>query len=244
MYGKTDEVTQSCGVRLIAIDRPGYGKSTLVSNRTYLSPLPQDIIRLADHLKLNEFGLIGYSSGGPNALALAHKFPNRVKALGLISSDGPYSAMSWSQLSWEHIFHTTMLSFFPQWFINWIVLPWILQPSMERMAQGLIQAYAHTKPHKKPFLIADIQESRLQSDSFPPAQDLMLERSPWDFQVKDVKVPTVIWHGTKDHDVPLSVSEYMHSQIKGSDLKVIEGENHSLFRRRWAEILTTIQAKL
>lgn len=43
------------------------------------------------------FAVLGFSSGGPNAMAVAALSPN-VTVCGLVSSDGPYSKMSVDQI--------------------------------------------------------------------------------------------------------------------------------------------------
>ena len=43
------------------------------------------------------FAVVGFSSGGPNAMAVAAQSPN-VTVCGLVSSDGPYSKMSLDQV--------------------------------------------------------------------------------------------------------------------------------------------------
>ncbi|MFK7850945.1 MAG: alpha/beta hydrolase [Akkermansiaceae bacterium] len=64
-------------IRLISMDRPGIGKSTLIQNRK-LEDWPPLIARFADHLQIEKFGQIGVSGGGPYVLACAAKIPERL----------------------------------------------------------------------------------------------------------------------------------------------------------------------
>jgi len=50
------------GVRVIAVDRPGYGWSSPQPNRTLLDH-PRDIEKLAEHLKLNAYGVMVHIIG-------------------------------------------------------------------------------------------------------------------------------------------------------------------------------------
>lgn len=78
------------GVQIIAVDRPGYGDSSdPPCGYTYLS-FVDDLVELADKLKLRKFCVAGHSSGGPYALAASAKLPDRVVACAAISSDAPY----------------------------------------------------------------------------------------------------------------------------------------------------------
>ena len=56
------------GIRLIALDRPGIGLSESLPGRRLLD-WPADVAELADRLELDRFSIIGWSGGGPYALA-------------------------------------------------------------------------------------------------------------------------------------------------------------------------------
>lgn len=88
-WDKTEAVTKAAGVRVIAVDRHGIGGSSFDPTLNH-SVFADDIKDLADHLDLQTFAVAGFSSGGPYSMAIAAKFPTRVRALALISSDAPY----------------------------------------------------------------------------------------------------------------------------------------------------------
>jgi len=69
------------GLRIVGIDRPGYGLSTLQSGRTIAGWVP-DAVAVADHLGIGQFVAVGISTGGAYALALAAAVPARV--LGVV----------------------------------------------------------------------------------------------------------------------------------------------------------------
>lgn len=75
------------GIRIIAPDRPGYGLSDFKENA--IDSWPDDICKLADHLKIEKFAVLGVSGGGPYALACAWKIPDRLYSAGLLGSVGP-----------------------------------------------------------------------------------------------------------------------------------------------------------
>jgi pimeloyl-ACP methyl ester carboxylesterase len=58
------------GIRLICYDRPGYGGSERFKGRT-VADAAWDVLAIADHLNLGQFGVVGRSGGGPHALACA-----------------------------------------------------------------------------------------------------------------------------------------------------------------------------
>jgi hypothetical protein len=56
--------------RISAIDRPGVGLSTFKPNRQ-ITDWPQDVQQFVSALGIREFSVLGYSTGGPYALACA-----------------------------------------------------------------------------------------------------------------------------------------------------------------------------
>ena len=50
-----------------------------------------DVGALADSIGADRFAVVGFSSGGPHAIACAAELPSRVAALGVVSGDGPYA---------------------------------------------------------------------------------------------------------------------------------------------------------
>jgi pimeloyl-ACP methyl ester carboxylesterase len=78
------------GIRLITVDRPGYGESSPHPGRTFLNWVP-DIEQLADHLKIDRFGVLSHSGGSPYALAIAYKLKERVSKVVLASPLGPFN---------------------------------------------------------------------------------------------------------------------------------------------------------
>src|SRR5262245_11253524 len=58
------------GLRFVCVDRPGIGQSSLQEARSYAG-WADDLIAIADALGHREFGVTGWSEGGPWALAAA-----------------------------------------------------------------------------------------------------------------------------------------------------------------------------
>ncbi|MDH3675784.1 MAG: alpha/beta hydrolase, partial [Anaerolineae bacterium] len=76
------------GLRFVSTDRPGHGLSDPQPNRKLLD-WPDDISQLADYLGLDKFYVMGWSAGGPHALACAYKLADRVLAGAIVSGLAP-----------------------------------------------------------------------------------------------------------------------------------------------------------
>jgi pimeloyl-ACP methyl ester carboxylesterase len=73
------------GYRVIAFDRPGWGKSVVHEGMKPIS-VAEELDALADHLKLNKFHLVGVAGGGYIALDYAAWRPERLKSLVVAAS--------------------------------------------------------------------------------------------------------------------------------------------------------------
>lgn len=78
------DVIAAAGLRVIAADRPGFGRSTYAGKRSY-SGWVADVESLADALGVDRFSILAYSCGGPYALAAAAALPDRVARVAIVS---------------------------------------------------------------------------------------------------------------------------------------------------------------
>src|SRR5947209_14262034 len=74
---RCDEALRAVAVRFIGADRPGFGLSDKKPGRGH-ADWPADVSALADSLELDRFAVLGYSRGGPYALACAALIPERL----------------------------------------------------------------------------------------------------------------------------------------------------------------------
>jgi pimeloyl-ACP methyl ester carboxylesterase len=76
------------GLRIIAPNRPGVGRSEFVKRQSALEAVP-DVVDLARALRLDDFSVIGISGGAQYALAVLYRLGERVRTATLISGMGP-----------------------------------------------------------------------------------------------------------------------------------------------------------
>lgn len=76
------------GVRVVVPDRGGVGGSAPVPGRT-LAGYAGELLELADALGIEEFAVVGYSGGGPFAVACAAGCGPRLTSVGLMASAAP-----------------------------------------------------------------------------------------------------------------------------------------------------------
>ena len=71
---------------LIKIDLPGHGKSDVLKEIHTMELMAEEVKKVTDHLKTDQFHLLGHSMGGYATLAFAEKFPEKLKSLTLFFS--------------------------------------------------------------------------------------------------------------------------------------------------------------
>ncbi|GAA1059197.1 alpha/beta fold hydrolase [Agromyces bracchium] len=88
------EAARARGIRLVTFARPGYGGSTSRPGRNVAS-VAADVAAIADALGIDRFAVVGYSGGGPHALACAAVLPDRVSAAAVLASPAPLDGDDW-----------------------------------------------------------------------------------------------------------------------------------------------------
>ena len=103
------------GLRLIAPDRPGYGKSEPKPGRSLLD-WADDVTELANALEIDNFAIVGVSGGGPGALACAWKMPERLTSVGVVASPAPTNAPG----VFEGMSRTNRFFMNMSWYLPWL----------------------------------------------------------------------------------------------------------------------------
>jgi pimeloyl-ACP methyl ester carboxylesterase len=238
-----DETAAAAGIRVIALDRPGYGLSDYQSKRRILD-WPGDVAEVADTLGLERFSVFGGSGGGPYALACAHELPDRVTRAGLIGSVAPYDAPgATSGMRWQNRVGFQLGARFPP-------LARLIMRSMERQVRGrperVVDAVAAAmspadvlivrRPDVRELLAADLTEAFRQG-SRGPALDVVLLGSPWRFRLEAIEPAVLLWHGEDDALVPLAMARHLEATIPDCRATYFPGEGHLLFVDHISEIV-------
>lgn len=219
------------GLRLIGVDRPGYGLSSPKPWRK-LADWPKDIAVLADFLKLERFGVVGVSGGGPYASSVAHGLGKRVNALALICGLGPPEAPGMTFGGSSYI--AQALRFLParlglaalgrQIMLSDRALARVRDMRMRRDQRPLADTEFRAGPMME--LMVRSWREGLKRSSLGMAADARIYGQPWHFALKDIKVPTAIWHGRADTVVPISIGEHYAAHVPGAQAHFTEADGH------------------
>lgn len=240
-------------VRILGVDRPGIGLSSPVPNRTFLD-WPQDIKQLANTLQIEHFSVVGISGGGPYALACAYALHDRIDSVGLIAGVGPFSlGLEGMREANQKLFRLAARANGLLRFLLWLGVGRNannrerLQGSISKMLKDLPKPDQDclSQSHLQPIFVHELQEAFRQGAKWVAKEGAMYPES-WGFELGELpQIPTHIWHGELDRNVPIRMSREMAKAAPHIQTHFFEDEGHiSILARCVDDILTTLKPKV
>jgi len=218
------------GVRLIGVDRPGYGLSDPKRGRK-LADFPADVAALADHLAIDRFAVLGISGGGPYAAACAHWLPERVAATALVCALGPPEAPGMSQGRLKLLTNLARRPIARQALFGLgraVVLDDRLMRRAARYRARMPRAEADRglmESDMGRLMLASWREAIGRSVA-GMSSDSRIYGTPWGWRLADMRVPAYLWHGHADTIVPSSIGRYYAARVPGIDATFTEMDGH------------------
>lgn len=196
--------------RLIACDIRGFGKSSDERSALSMDLFGEDLIAFMDHLSIDKAIICGLSMGGFIALNAQKRYPDRFTAM--ILCDTQCIADTEELKKRRHEIIEEIALFGPAAF-----------------NEGFIQKVFH----KDSFITRKTIVAKLRGVVFANSDHIISQgllalagRSETCSSLHDIQVPTLIICGRQDQVTRLSESEFMHENIKGSLLHIIEDAGH------------------
>ena len=241
-----DGVAEALGVRLIAPDRPGIGLSDAQPGRRLLD-WPGDVRALADELGLGRFAVVGWSGGGPYALACGYALADRVASIALVSAPAPLAGATDSAYLRRFDRNAARAAGRAPWLIRLAMWHWgrAQRRDPERFFDESVAAMCAadqavlSEPALRGRMIANSEELYRQGGRGMYDEALVLARS-WGFDLGRISVPVTIWHGARDTTVPSAMARHLAEAIPGAELRTYPDEGHHLLYRYWPEILASL----
>jgi pimeloyl-ACP methyl ester carboxylesterase len=221
-------VLYELGVRLVSFDRPGYGGSDRMASRL-VSDVAADVLAIANQLGIEQFAVVGRSGGGPHALACAAMLPARVTRAGVLVSIAPLDAegLDWfAGMTESNAREFTTAAAAPES---------LIQELAETAAKVKANPMRHVTtlgpemPEGDRRVVADAGIRALLAKNFAEAlrdsaagwiDDALAFCSPWGFNLSDIRVPVLLWHGEDDVFAPAAHARWMAGQIPNAELWV------------------------
>jgi pimeloyl-ACP methyl ester carboxylesterase len=238
--------TAAAGVRLVTVDRPGYGRSDAQRGRRILD-WPNDVRQLVDALGMHRFAVAAHSSGGSYALACALAMPRRVAATALVSCTVPLDQVpeAATALDADGGELVGLARHDPDRAAATIAAAaaWLATDPDRFLAMPRPEADALLLQNSatRAMFLATIREAvRPGLDGY--AWDEVLDRRPWGFQLADVDVPVAVWHGDQDPYIAREQAEAMATRLRRSRTHFRANRGHGLIIADWTHILDDLTA--
>lgn len=242
-----DEAARRLGLRLIAVDRPGIGLSDPLPGRRLLD-WPADVAMLADYLDLDDFAVVGWSGGGPYALACGHALAGRIRSVAAVSSAAPLAAGADPAYLRRLDRHAVRAADRAPWVIRLAMWHWgrpqrrdaerFFERSLADMCAADQAVLADTALRSR--MIANSTELYRQGGRGMYDEALVLAR-PWGFEPAELTVQVDVWQGGRDETVPMAMASHLAAMIPGARLHMHPDEGHHLLYRHWPEILEALR---
>jgi pimeloyl-ACP methyl ester carboxylesterase len=219
---------------MVSFSRAGYGDSTRKAGRTVADVAP-DVAAVVDHLAADRFYTLGWSGGGPHALACAALLPERVIGAATVGSLAPYGAdgLDWfADMSAENVVafraalagEPTLQAFLEQ------VAPSFAAITADQVAQRLSRLMSDIDRAaisvEAGEWLAEVFRESVRNGIWGWHDDELVFVRPWGFEVDAINVPVAIWQGAQDGNTPFGHGQWLASHVPGGHGHLLSEHGH------------------
>ena len=233
-YGPFDRLASERGVRFASYSRPGFAGSSRHEGRT-VADAAGDAAALADHLGADRFLTLGWSGGGPHALACAALLPERAMACATIASIAPWGAegLDWTAGMGEtNQVEYPLAARDPDKLLEWIEegSEWFASAQAADLLGGMRSVVSDAD---RPFLDGELGEmvAATYREGYRIGiwghydDDLAFTR-PWGFELSSTRAPVSVWQGEQDLFVPFAHGRWLTDHVAGARAHLFPEEGH------------------
>ena len=224
--------------RVLAFDRPGYGRSSPQPGRTLLD-WPQDVADVADRLGLGQFHVVGLSGGAPYAVACAYAMPERVLGVALVCPVPPAHGIHPRAPGVGHLFRLGRHPVLAHRLFS-VVRPLLRQRIItpSTLVGGSLPASDRECLDARTLAgLASVWREGIGRSIQGALSDAQIYARDWRVPFGKIGVPVDVWYGSEDSLIPLHALAPFEA-IPGMRLHVRPSEGHySLAIRHAATIL-------
>jgi pimeloyl-ACP methyl ester carboxylesterase len=224
-----DSTLLAAGVRVISPDRPGIGASERRKGRS-VRDFADDAAAVADAAGVERFAVAGWSAGGPFALAVAARHPDRVRAVATIGGMAPlFSRAQRRELGLAA----------DRWLISMARrAPWLasaaLTPTRFASAKRYRKRLLRSVPGPDRAALEPLPADRVAAAglaAFRPGvggtvDDYRAFGGSWDFALHQVRARVRCWQGDMDTLVPMTHARRLAAALPGASLQIVERAGH------------------
>jgi pimeloyl-ACP methyl ester carboxylesterase len=246
-FAAADDLARARGLRIISIDRWGYGGTSVHPAPTFAA-FASDCAEVFSQLEIARAGVFGISGGGPFACAVASVLRARIVCAALVSPVGPIveAGLGWRALEPIHAFAFRVLPKM-RWGVRALFAPFraiaLVNPSTAAILAARRAAPTDRLAIRDPAFRRSLGATfaaGLRPGTHGPAIDLELFGRTWDAYPQDVRCPTRIWIGRDDRNVPVVAATRLGRMIPGCETTLVAGAGHYWIAQNFETVLDWI----
>jgi pimeloyl-ACP methyl ester carboxylesterase len=234
LYGPFVEAAAQRDLRMVSFSRAGYGNSTRNPGRSIADVVP-DVVAILDELGADRCYTLGWSGGGPHALACAALLPARLIGAATVGCLAPYDAegLDWmAGMGQENVemFHAARAGDSALLDVVQRAAVWAANATPGQVAASLgdlvSDADRSAISGESAVWLAEVFRDSVRNGLWGWYDDELALVGPWGFNIRDIDVPVSIWQGAKDRTTPFSHGEWLASQIPGVYAHLLPDHGH------------------
>lgn len=252
-FASFDAAATKTGLKIYAIDRWGYGASDAVlGEMRSFAGFTDDIAQFIEAHGLKSFATLGISGGGPFAAVISSQLQEKVKALILIAPVGLFKSRQGQPvpLGWFHHMCFRVLPRVPFAIRGVFAVFRKLVLARPELAIRLATSRACQsdqvilqQPGKHRSLAAVFSDG-LRSGVAGAHIDMTLFAEDWGRDVTEITVPTSVWFGAQDGNVPTRAIDVLVANIPGVERCVVPDAGHYWIMDNEEMVLDWIASKV
>lgn len=220
-------VRSGLSVRVVALNRPGYGPSTF-KELSGFSEWSSDVSEAADKLGIGRFAVIGGSGGCPFALACGHELGDRISRISIVAGTAPVEANGMGQApGLANIPTSPLLRRIQFWAVATVVRTRLrdrLATRIQRDLGGVDRAVLQ-RPELRNWYF-DLVREAFAGGGVAASSEAPLYLNPWDFDLGRVSTETLLWYGARDTMVPASAGRWLADRLPDSSFTLWPHHGH------------------
>lgn len=206
---------RATGRDVVSVARPGYGGAARRIGRSVVD-VAHDVARILDLLDLDDVIVVGFSGGGPHAIATAAVRPRRVRQAVTFGCIAPFDATD-------------------DWFAG------MADPTALRAAAVSLAARTTHPDAFEPSsfvdadhdvldgawrdLVADTQAAEQHGRGGAIDDDMAFTR-PWGLSIADCTVPVIVVHGARDRVIPAAHARTLVAELPAATSVLEQQDGH------------------
>lgn len=247
------QAAQELGLRLVSVTRPGYAGSARKKGRR-VADAAADVREVLDGLGIGSFAAVGWSGGGPHALACAALLPERCRAAASLAGAAPFGLPELDFLDGmgaENVREFDAAARGEGPLADFMIGE--NAPLRDISPESLVAAFGSLLPpvDKEALTGALIEglaatiRSALRDGFDGQIDDDLAFVGDWGFEVGSVRVPTLVWQGGLDKMVPPAHGRWLAERLPACSSRLEPGQGHlSIWVGREREILGALARHL